>query len=67
MLELAPVRGAGEVMDPRSGRIFANVSPEDAKRRGLVPIPEGQEAEVRGMNRHQRRKWAAQQKRQAKR
>ncbi len=53
-------------MDPNSGRIY-EVSEEEARQRGLIPISASEEAAVRGMNRHQRRAWAAQQRKQEKR
>ena len=49
-------------MDPNSGKIFDNITEEEAKKRGLIPIPNDQLAAVRGMNRKQRRAWAAQQR-----
>jgi hypothetical protein len=50
-------------MDPRTGVIYEVENEEEAKRRGLIPIPPEQEASVRGMNRKQRRAWAAKQRR----
>lgn len=50
-------------MDPNSGKIIRNVTAEEAKRHGLVPIPPQDEQRVQRMNRHQRRAWAAQQRR----
>lgn len=53
-------------MDPNTGRIYQVADEAEAKRRGLVPIPpEEEEALVRGMNRKQRRAWAAQQRKRA--
>ena len=49
-------------MDDR-GRIYDNVSAEEAKAKNLIPIPKEEEDSVRAMNRHQRRAWAAQQRR----
>ena len=51
-------------MDDR-GNIYDNVSLEEAMRRNLIPIPPEDEARVRGMNRHERRAWAAQQRKKA--
>lgn len=57
-------------MDPNSGKIYdldkINMNEGEARAKGLVPIPPDQEREVRGMNRQQRRAWAAQQRRAAK-
>lgn len=50
-------------MNPNTGEIHLNVSDEDAKKRGLVPIPDGDVERVINMNRKQRRAWAAQQRR----
>lgn len=50
-------------MDPRTGRIYQVDNEEEARKRGLIPIPPEEEATVRGMNRKQRRAWAAQQRR----
>lgn len=48
-------------MDDR-GRIYDNISADEAKQRGLIPIPLEEEKRVRAMNRHERRKWAAEQR-----
>lgn len=60
-------------MDPRSGRIFEKPDGMTdaewtayAEARGLVPIPKEEESRVRGMNRKERRAWAAQQRRIAR-
>ncbi len=53
-------------MDDR-GRIYENLTEEEAKRRNLIPIPPDEEPTVRAMNRKQRRAWAAEQRRKAKR
>ena len=49
-----------------SGKIYSlerlGMTEEEARRRGLVPIPANEESAVRSMNRHQRRKWAAEQR-----
>jgi hypothetical protein len=54
-------------MDPNSGKIYSydrlGMTEEEARKKGLVPIPADQEQAVRGMNRHERRKWAAEQRR----
>jgi hypothetical protein len=50
-------------MDPKTGIIYHVDDEAEARRRGLIPIPPSMEREVRAMNRHERRKWAAQQKR----
>lgn len=49
-------------MDPNTGRIYQVEDEAEARRRGLVPIPREQEPAVRGMNRRERRAWAAQQR-----
>lgn len=49
-------------MDPNSGRIYQVENEEEARKRGLVPIPADELSAVRGMNRKQRRAWAAQQR-----
>ncbi len=50
-------------MDPNSGKIFdlkkIGMSNEEAETKGLVPIPIEQREKVQAMNRHERRKWAA--------
>lgn len=48
-------------MDDR-GRIYENVTTEDARKRNLIPIPPEEEQAVRSMNRKQRRAWATQQR-----
>ncbi|HEX7464332.1 MAG TPA: hypothetical protein VF382_05510 [Actinomycetota bacterium] len=56
-------------MHANTGRIELIATEEDeqdAKRRGLVPIPPEQLQGVAGMNRHQRRAWAKQQRRAQK-
>lgn len=54
-------------MDPNSGRIYTGDEIEkikDPKVKGrLVPIPDGDLTRVQGMNRKQRRAWAAEQRR----
>lgn len=50
-------------MDPKTGQIYEVADEEEARKRGLIPIPRDQEERVRGMNRRQRRAWAAQQRR----
>lgn len=50
-------------MHPQTGQIVEVLNDEDAKKRGLVPIPPEDEQRVRTMNRKQRRAWAAQQRR----
>lgn len=52
-------------MDPNSGKIYRDIDEEAARKHGLVPIPPEDEARVQGMNRHQRRAWAAQQRKKA--
>lgn len=49
-------------MDPKSGRIYEVQDDEEARRRGLVPIPKTDESRVFGMNRKQRRAWASRQR-----
>ena len=49
-------------MDPNSGKIYRNIDEATAVLHGLVPIPPEDEQRVQGMNRHQRRAWAAQQR-----
>jgi len=51
-------------MDPNSGKIFRDITEEEAKKHGLVPIPPEDEARIQRMNRHQRRAWAADQRKQ---
>ncbi len=50
-------------MDLNSGKIYRleehDMSEDDARKAGLVPIPAAQEEAVRAMNRHERRAWAA--------
>jgi len=53
-------------MDAKTGQIYLNVSKEEAKKRGLVPIPADQAEKVINMNRRERRAWAAQQRRAKK-
>jgi hypothetical protein len=48
-------------MDSKTGRIY-EVTEEEAKRRGLVPIPKKDEGRVLSMNRRDRRAWAARQR-----
>lgn len=50
-------------MDPNTGRIYQVESEEEARKRGLIPIPPEDEERVRSMNRKERRAWAAQQRR----
>jgi hypothetical protein len=50
-------------MDPNTGRIYEVKDEEDAKKRGLIPIPKDEYGKVVAMNRKQRRAWAAQQRR----
>jgi hypothetical protein len=52
-------------MDPRTGRIELIATDEDrddAERRHLVQIPPEDVARLSGMNRHERRKWAAEER-----
>ena len=49
-------------MQPNTGRIYTDVTEEQAKKRGLVPIPAAKVAEVTAMNLQQRRTWAAREK-----
>lgn len=53
-------------MDPNTGRIYQVENEEEARKRGLVPIPQHELAEVKAMNRKQRRAWAAQQRKKEK-
>ncbi len=50
-------------MDPNTCRIYQVANEEEARRRGLIPIPPEEEQRVRGMNRKERRAWAARQRR----
>lgn len=50
-------------MNPNTGEIHFNVTDEDVKKKGLVPIPSMQLEGVVNMNRKQRRAWAARQRR----
>ncbi len=52
-------------MDPNSGKIYRDIEEAVAKKHGLVPIPTEDEQRVQGMNRHERRAWAAQQRKKA--
>lgn len=49
-------------MNPNTGEIHFNVSDEDVRKKGLVPIPDDQIEGVVNMNRKQRRAWAAKQR-----
>ncbi len=49
-----------------SGRIYDNPPAELVKAKNLIMIPADQEERVRSMNRHQRRAWAAEQRKKAK-
>lgn len=49
-------------MDANTGHIHVGVIEEEAKRRGLVPIPNEEAEAVINMNRRQRRAWAARQR-----
>lgn len=53
-------------MDPRTGQIYLDVPEEEAKKRGLVPIPKEDAEQVINMNRKQRRTWAAKQRKRAR-
>lgn len=53
-------------MDPNSGKIYRDIEEAVAKKHGLVPIPPEDEKRVQGMNRHERRAWAAQQRKSGK-
>lgn len=50
-------------MNPESGRIYLDLPEEEAKRKGLIPIPADQAERIVNMNRKQRRAWAASQRR----
>lgn len=52
-------------MNPNTGEIHFDVSEEDAKKRGLVPIPKSDLEGVVNMNRKQRRAWAAKQRKRS--
>jgi hypothetical protein len=57
-------------MNPDTGRIELIATEEDAqdaKRRGLLPLSAEDLKGVEGMNRQQRRAWAAQRRREMKR
>lgn len=45
-------------MDPKTGRIVECASPEEALRRGLVPIKAAELAAVARMTPEQRKRWA---------
>ena len=45
-------------MNPNSGEILENVDPEEARKRGLIPIPKSEEARVRTMSKEERIAWA---------
>lgn len=49
-------------MNPNTGEIHFNVSDEDVKKKGLVPIPPDALERVVNMNRKQRRAWASRQR-----
>jgi hypothetical protein len=49
-------------VNPNTGEIHFDVSDEDVKKRGLVPIPGSDLESVVNMNRKQRRAWAARQR-----
>lgn len=46
-----------ERMDPRSGKIVKVKDEAEARRRGLVPIPEEELAKVQGMSPEARKDW----------
>lgn len=50
-------------MHPNTGHIYEVENAEDARKRGLIPIPPDQLEAVHAMNRKQRRAWAAKQRR----
>ena len=52
-------------MNPDTGHIHFGVPEVDAKKRGLVPIPDEDIERVVNMNRKQRRAWAAQQRKRS--
>lgn len=52
-------------MNPATGEIHFNVSDDDVKKKGLVPIPDEHLEGVVNMNRRQRRAWAAQQRKKS--
>lgn len=58
-------RGNESHMNPNTGEIHIDVTEDEAKTRGLIPIPEADAERVINMNRHQRRAWAAKQHRAA--
>jgi hypothetical protein len=57
-------------MDPNTGKIYdlekLGVSKYEAERKGLVGLSPKELQEVQGMNRHERRKWAAEKRRNSK-
>ncbi len=53
-------------MDPRSGQIYIAPSDETVKAKDLIEIPQKDLEHVVNMNRHERRKWAALQRRKEK-
>jgi hypothetical protein len=52
-------------MDPNSGKIIHDVTEAEALKHGLIPIPLEDKEKVQKMNRHQRRAWAAEQRKKA--
>ncbi len=48
------------------GNIYFDQTPEEVKAKHLIPIPPEDEKAVMGMNRKQRRAWAAQQRKKAR-
>lgn len=53
-------------MNPNTGEIHLDVTAEDAKKRGLIPVPAAEAEGLINKNRKQRRAWAAQQRKKAK-
>lgn len=51
-------------MEERTGRIYDDVDPKDAKRRGLAPIAPAEVARVKAMPHGQRLAWAAARKKE---
>jgi predicted Zn-dependent protease len=49
-------------MDPNSGKIYRDIDDATAQKHGLVAIPPEDEKRVQSMNRHERRAWAARQR-----
>ena len=51
--------GACYVRTTRRGQIVEVIDETDARRRGIIPIPDDEIAAMRRMNRKERRSWAS--------